>query len=65
MAVPSTALHIASALAENVYRRSTTDQAVSIGDIGANAKTVNAPTLSNPDAGYYYNYATGFVGSIN
>ncbi len=64
MVAPTTDLQIAAALAENVYRRDNGDQQIQFADIDVDPVT-NLPVAGlTPQAGYYYNNTTGFVGSV-
>ncbi len=58
-----TDLQIAAALSEQAYRRSDLDQQLNNNDIGV-ADAVQSVSGMVEDGGYFYNYATGFVGRI-
>ncbi len=63
MALTSRA-EIAAALAEQVYRRASQDQALTDGEIGAVAETDLAPAGLKQSDDYFYNDSTGFVGRV-
>ncbi len=61
-----TDLQVAAALSEQAYRRSNLDQQLTDEDIGVSddvAGDLQGSPIVKVD-GYYYNYATGFVGRI-
>jgi hypothetical protein len=69
MAGDLTGLQTAAALAEQIYRRTTEDQQLTDEEIGVEAVNVNnLPSSITPDPngvpGWYYDYATGFVGRV-
>jgi hypothetical protein len=69
MTAPTDPLQIAAALCEDVYRRGNLDQQITFADIGVAAQNISVLGLSTDitgpqTAGYYYDNATGFVGSL-
>ena len=63
-----TPLQIATALSEDSYRRSDSDQAITLADLSQNATDVALRTtpqgLTTDGSGYWYDDSTGFVGRV-
>jgi len=59
-----TGAQLAAALAEEIYRRNTLDQPVTLAALGVEAKTLtNTPDGLTPSGGFYYS-ERGFVGQV-
>jgi hypothetical protein len=59
-----TDLQIAAALSEQAYRRAEQDQPLTDENIGVDNSDLGVLTRFVADEGFYYNFASGFVGRV-